>query len=278
MTDESKCPLCGGSFTRLVIEESKYSIRECLPCRLGATLPVSYVSASEYTDAPQYADAYEGQEVKFRGYARHLVDWAQRYIKKGKLLDVGCSVGWLVDEARKAGFDAAGIDLDANAVRYAKDKGRAVFRASLEDWEHSDYDVITLSHTLEHVPDPIGFLQTCAARLREGGILVISVPCFAGLHPRLFRKLWYGWAPWQHHFHYSQPAFRRLFEKAGLGTIGTWQESMDHRPPFGYMRRRDMPQAVLSHAVATFGATLGQGDQLIGIARKLAVPAAVSAR
>ena len=57
MTDASKCPLCGGSFTRLVIEESKYSIRECVPCRLGATLPVSYVSASEYTDAPQYADA-----------------------------------------------------------------------------------------------------------------------------------------------------------------------------------------------------------------------------
>ncbi len=268
MNDDARCPFCGGPFNRAVIEESRYSIRECKQCRLAATLPVNYVSASEYTDAPQYADAYEGQETKFRGYARHLIEWAQRYAPSGRLLDVGCSVGWLVDEARKAGYDAEGIDLDANAVRFATQKGRAVFRASLADWPHTGYDVITLSHTLEHVPDPVGFLSACASRLREGGCIVIAVPCFAGLHPRLFRKQWYGWAPWQHYFHYSQPAFKRLFEKAGLGLVGTWQESMDHRPPFGYMRRRDMPQAVLSHAVATLGAAVGQGDQLIGIARK----------
>jgi len=272
MIDDAKCPLCSGSFTRAVIEESSYSIRECIPCRLGVTLPATYVSASEYTHAPDYADAYEAQEMKFRSYARHLLEWAQRYVRGGRLLDVGCSVGWLVDEAREAGFDAAGIDLDANAVRHAKDKGRVVSQGSINEWQHAEYDVITLSHTLEHLPDPIGFLRACAARLCDGGCLVVAVPCFVGLHPRLFGKRWYGWAPWQHYFHYSQPALRHLLGKAGLATVGTWQESMDHRPAFSYMRRRDMPRAVLSHAVAFFGSLLGRGDQLIGIGKKLSAP------
>lgn len=270
MKQQTLCPLCGGPFARTVIEAGGYSIMECRPCRLAATLPVTFVSAPEYTDVPQYADACESQEVKWRGYARHLLDLVQRHAPRGRLLDIGCSVGWVVDEANKAGYDSAGIDLDANAVRHAMQKGWPIFHCSLENWPHSDYDVITLSHTLEHVGDPIGFLSACASRLRPGGCLVIAVPCFAGLHPRIYRSRWYGWTPWQHYYHYSQRAFRRLFERVGLGVVGTWQESMDHRPPFGYMRRRDIPKAMLSHAVATLGASLGQGDQLIGIARKWA--------
>lgn len=272
MISPADCPLCGAALDDPLIESSEYAIQRCRACTLAVTVPASYVSRSEYTEQPQYADAYAGQEVKFRGYARHLLDWAQRHVRRGRLLDVGCSVGLLVDEARLAGFDSAGIDLDRNAVDYARGQGRPVTLAAIADWPARDYDCITLSHTLEHVPEPISFLETCAARLKPGGCLVIAVPCFCGLHPRLYRDRWYGWLPHQHYFHYSPAGLQRLFTAAGLDTAGIWQEAMDHRPPFACMRRRDMPLAVLSWGIARLGAALGQGDQLIGIARKPASP------
>ena len=170
-----------------------------------------------------------------------------------------------LDEARRMGYLAEGIDLDTNAVAYAKQNGRAVSRAALEVWG-GGYDVICLAHTLEHIPGPVEFLAACASRLNPGGRIVVQVPCFTGLHPRLFRLRWYGWVPRQHYFHYSVTAMNCLFSKVGLETLGIWQESMDHRLPPG-MRRREKPLALLSYWVALMGGAIGLGDQLVGIAR-----------
>ena len=263
-TESAMCPLCGKPQSRRILKADHFSIKECVGCHLASTQPTSFVSEPSYEEAPQYAAAYQNDE-KFRVYARSLLAHLGRYVPSGRLLDVGCSVGLLVDEARRAGYKAEGIDLDTNAVDYAKNNGRAVSRAALEDWG-GGYDVICLAHTLEHIPRPVEFLAACHQRINPGGTLVVQVPCYRGLHPRLFGLRWYGWVPRQHYFHYSAAALRRLFEKSGLETVGLWQESMDHRPPTG-MRRRDLPLALLSHWIARTGSKMGFGDQLVGIAK-----------
>lgn len=260
----TNCPLCDSQIVKLIVKRDQFAVGECTSCRLAVTMPASFVSEPSYEAAPQYAAAY-GQDEKFRIYARNLLAHVSRYVSGGRLLDVGCSVGLLVDEAGRAGYSAEGIDLDTNAVEFAKKSGRAVSRAALEDWG-GGYDVICLAHTLEHIPQPIEFLAACVSRLNPNGSIVVQVPCYRGLHPRLFQLRWYGWVLRQHYFHYSAIALRRLFEKCGLQTIDLWQESMDHRPPVG-MRRREKPLALLSHWVAQIGAALGCGDQLVGIAK-----------
>ena len=261
---QTLCPICDRQDNRQIVESVEFSIRECTSCNLAFTQPASFVSEPSYEAAPQYAAAYN-QDEKFRSYARSLLSHVSRYVRDGRLLDVGCSVGLLVDEACRAGYLAEGIDLDTNAVAYAKMNGRAVSRAALEDWG-GGYDVICLAHTLEHIPRPVEFLAACASRLNPGGSIVVQVPCFKGLHPRLFRLRWYGWVPRQHYFHYSVNAMNRLFSKVGFETLGIWQESMDHRLPIG-MRRREKPFAFLSCLVALIGGAMGLGDQLVGIAR-----------
>ena len=263
-TEQTVCPICDSRENRCIANAEMFSIGECTRCHLAFTQPSSFVSEPSYEAAPQYSAAYN-QDEKFRIYARCLLSHVKRYVPGGRLLDVGCSVGLLVDEARKAGYSAEGIDLDTNAVAYAKKNGRAVSKAALEDWG-GGYDVICLAHTLEHIPQPVEFLTTCARRLNPGGSIVVQVPCFKGLHPRLFRLRWYGWVPRQHYFHYSVKALDRLFEKVGFETLGIWQEPMDHRLPIG-MRRREKPIALLSYWVALIGGAMGLGDQLVGIAR-----------
>ena len=261
---DAVCPLCQQPVDGLILEAKQFSIGECAECQLGLTIPPSLVSEPSYEEAPQYANAYQHDE-KFRIYARNLLSQIGKYVKRGRLLDVGCSVGLLVDEACRMGYLAEGIDLDANAIACGKRHGRNVSVGAV-DGSDSFYDVICLAHTLEHIPKPVEFLAACVKRLNANGCIVIQVPCMKGLHPRIFRDQWYGWVPRQHYCHYSATALRRLLNICGFDTLVVWQESMDHRPPLG-IRRRDKPKAFISQWIAQIGNVLGLGDQLVGVGR-----------
>ncbi|MBW3637976.1 MAG: class I SAM-dependent methyltransferase, partial [Armatimonadetes bacterium] len=219
-------------------------------------------------ESPQCASAYTAQEDRTREYARKILKSINHIGGGKKLLDVGCSIGIVVEEASHAGFESQGIDLDSNAIEIGKSRGRDVHLSSLETWPTRDYDWICLSHTLEHIPQPVEFLQKCGVHLKPGGHIIVIVPCYRGLHPQIFGRRWYGWLPRQHFFHYSAPALRQLFQKAGLEPIRVWQESLDHRMQRKYLRNwKDVVKGLASYGVATVGALIGRGDQLVGIAR-----------
>src|SRR5918999_2610156 len=91
-----------------------------------------------------------------------------------KVLDVGAGNGLFVAEARAWGLKAAGIELDKGAAAAGRRAGldleveTAAERAAREP---GTYDAVTLSHVIEHVPDPVGLLRDCARLLRPGGSL-----------------------------------------------------------------------------------------------------------
>ena len=265
------CPLCHEAISRGVqpVKGGTIHIGICKSCMLGLTLPKASVTNPEYSGAPKYAQSYASQEEKFRSYFRTFMAWIGNFISQGRLLDVGCSTGLLVDQASQMGFEAEGIDLDVNAIDCGRRDGRRVKLGALEKAAEPSYDILTLSHTLEHVPEPLCFLEVCAGHLNTGGYLAVAVPCFAGLYPRIYGAKWYGWLPDQHYFHYSAKALGRLFSRTGLQPVGFQQNSMDHRPPIGNMRRSKIPQALISWGVAGFSGLIGKGDQLYALARKL---------
>jgi SAM-dependent methyltransferase len=266
---EVACVVCGSARRRVLRADNEFRIVQCLDCRLGMTLPQSYIVQSDYDASPQFAARYEAQNGQFRQYARRFLRQIRSVAPTGRLLDVGCSIGLLVEEARLLGFDADGVDLDSNAVRYAGEKGRSVHQAAVGDWGHDDYDVVCLSHTLEHLSIPAAFLGDCASKLKAGGCLAVAVPCYCGLHPRLFGRRWYGWIPSQHYCHYSPEALKLLFGQVGLEPLKIWQESMDHRPVPGDWRGwKDAARGLTGYLAAAAGGAIGQGDQLVGIARK----------
>lgn len=250
------------------VRQEEFSILCCAVCALGTTEPQSYVRTAHYDDLPAWSETVARKESLFRQYQREFLSHIHSCAKEGRLLDVGCSLGLLVDEANAVGYLAEGIDLDSHAVEHARAKGRPVSLARLEEWRGRSYDVICLSHTLEHIAQPEEFLRECARHLSPGGILAIAVPCHAGLAPKLFPKWWYGWMPLQHYYHYSPKAMRMLFTKAGFQTVKLLQDTMDHRPRAEYLHRwQDVIKGVFVYAAALVGAAVGMGDQLIAIGR-----------
>ena len=113
------------------------------------------------------------------------LDWIQKHIdiKGKKVLDVGCGGGILTESLAKAGAQAKGIDLSEKALKVADlhslDSGVTVQYEyiSAEDLaakEPQQYDIVTCMEMLEHVPDPLSIIQSCATLVKPGGRIFFS--------------------------------------------------------------------------------------------------------
>jgi SAM-dependent methyltransferase len=94
-----------------------------------------------------------------------------------KVLDVGCGEGNFLTKVLAKGAMPFGIELNRKAAKIAEDKGIHIYDELLQDHQLIDfYDVVTSFQVLEHVTDPVAFVQGCIRVLRPGGTLVIGVP------------------------------------------------------------------------------------------------------
>ncbi|MFZ2950549.1 MAG: class I SAM-dependent methyltransferase, partial [Desulfuromonadaceae bacterium] len=104
------------------------------------------------------------------------VDFSVMYLPSkphGRLLEIGCGSGSMLNYMVLLGWKAEGIDLDPSAVANAQGKGLKVALGSLEEQGHQDktFDAIILSHVIEHVADPACLLAECYRILKPGGVL-----------------------------------------------------------------------------------------------------------
>lgn len=111
----------------------------------------------------------------------------QRY-KFKKSLDLGCADGSFSDTLRKEfGFDAYGIDISANAVKLANQKGVVATVHNLEEkfpFEDDSFDLVIACEVIEHIYDTDHFLEESNRVLERNGFLVISTPNLTSLFNR----------------------------------------------------------------------------------------------
>lgn len=106
---------------------------------------------------------------------------------RGLLLDIGCSTGVLLDAARDQGWSTLGIEANPNLAAVAKEKGHEVTVGFFPDVLPPGVKpaAVTMLDVLEHAERPMDFLETVAARLPEGGRLLVQVPNLDSLFIRL---------------------------------------------------------------------------------------------
>lgn len=96
---------------------------------------------------------------------------------RSRVLDVGCGAGNFLAKAKTKGASPSGIELNKSAAGIAQNKGIHIHDELIGQHTHVDhYDVVTSFQVLEHVPDPLQFIEGCVRVLRPGGTLIIGVP------------------------------------------------------------------------------------------------------
>jgi 2-polyprenyl-3-methyl-5-hydroxy-6-metoxy-1,4-benzoquinol methylase len=145
----------------------------------------------------------------------------------GTLLDVGCGSGEFIERMHALGWEVAGVDPDPRAVAFAVRRERRVFEGTIADVPPDlRYDVIVLSHVIEHVPDPVALLRECGRRLRQSSSrIVVTTPNVKSLGHRWFGKYWRGLEVPRHLQLFSPETLAECVKRAGLSVHSLTTES-----------------------------------------------------
>jgi 2-polyprenyl-3-methyl-5-hydroxy-6-metoxy-1,4-benzoquinol methylase len=152
-----------------------------------------------------------------------------------RLLDVGCGNGQFVAEAAAAGWRASGIDVDATAVAAGRAAGLDLAVETVQERaarEPGAFDAVTLSHVIEHVADPVGFLRATLALLRPGGHAWIATPNLGSLGHRRYGADWMHLDPPRHLVLFDHAALRRALTAAGFAEIRALRPTPAAGPSF----------------------------------------------
>ena len=199
-------------------------------------------TARFYSQEGKYANWLDKLEGRARCW-RYRLTQLRRFVKSGRLLDVGAGIGEFMFHAGRY-FDVSGTEVSDEARRLAKQHWRVELLkgtlAELPRLEAEPFDVVSLIHVLEHVHDPVDTLARCERLLRPGGWLLVAVPNDSP-------------AGWFKRFWGTRRLLRRLVRTS---------RAIDYRetPAFDSVRLRSAPagsEIHLSHfSVATLGRLL----------------------
>jgi len=139
----------------------------------------------------------------------------------GRLLDVGFGNGGFLKLATEMGWNAEGIDFDPKAVEVARARGLKVRCASVLDLteRNEQFDVITLSHVIEHVQDPIALLNVLYRLLKPGGLLWLETPNIDSLGAKNFGRNWRGLETPRHLVLFNTESLKSSLTRVGFNQI-----------------------------------------------------------
>lgn len=137
-----------------------------------------------------------------------------------KLLDVGSGTGDFLLAARNRGWIISGVEPNETARKksFAKD---VIVKSSLNDLSQEQFQVITLWHVLEHLPDLEKSITKLKTLLAENGMLIVAVPNFKSFDAKHYKEHWAAYDVPRHLWHFSRKAIEIIFSKHGFTLIET---------------------------------------------------------
>ncbi len=191
------------------------------------------------------ADAYgeiQAERSLYRErFGRRLAD-LERWVKPGRVLDVGSSVGHFLDTARARGWDPVGLELSVYSAGVARLAGHTVVAAPLErsGLTPNSFRSVTMWHVLEHLPHPVEALRAAWTLLEPGGTVGIEVPNFGARVARTNPQRWGHLRPW-HLWYFTESTLSRALEAAGFESL---RSGVDGGTGMGSALRRRGPAGV----------------------------------
>jgi 2-polyprenyl-3-methyl-5-hydroxy-6-metoxy-1,4-benzoquinol methylase len=139
-------------------------------------------------------------------------------ISNKTLLDIGAGTGDFLVAAKKQNWKVQGVEPNSSARKKAEEKEIHLY-SDLTEIDNSKFEIITLWHVLEHLPDLENQLTQIVSLLEKDGTLVIAVPNFKSYDASYYGKFWAAYDVPRHLWHFSKKAIEKLFKKHGLKLI-----------------------------------------------------------
>jgi 2-polyprenyl-3-methyl-5-hydroxy-6-metoxy-1,4-benzoquinol methylase len=191
--------------------------------------------------AEKLSDYYESEDyISHTDTKRNLLEYVYHSVRKialkkklklinsfnsetKSLLDIGCGTGDFLETALNANWTITGIEPNAQARAIANSKtNNAVFQTEyLHQLNPNSFDVITLWHVLEHLPDLEHQIKLVKSLLKPNGTLVIAVPNYKSYDAQHYKNFWAAYDVPRHLWHFSKTAISELVKKENMKLVQT---------------------------------------------------------
>ena len=230
--DTAFCPYCSGigkffvssTDTNRGTTDAHFDYYQCKECGLVFMHPLPKNMRPYYEGGYQTIPNNLSELREIAAKERYRMKPILKHKSGGKLLEIGPWMGIFACNAKDAGFDVAAIEIDPTCVdflnnvvgvRTIQSSNPAETLAAMDE----KFDVITLWHSLEHIPTPWLVVQRAAERLAPGGILLIAIPNIESYEFSLLRRSWVHLDCPRHLYFYPIQSLLKLCSDNGLASL-----------------------------------------------------------
>lgn len=202
-----------------LIYNSELELLETTPKPSLEKLP-SYYESEDYishTDSKRSLTDKLYQFVKSYALKSKLKLINSFQTEERNLLDVGCGTGEFLLTCKINGWNVAGVEPNKKARALTEEKIETeTIYSELNEIESNRFDVITLWHVLEHVPDLTQYISKLESLLKPNGVLLIAVPNYKSFDATYYKNFWAAFDVPRHLWHFSQTSIKLLFSKSNF--------------------------------------------------------------
>ncbi len=233
-----RCGMCGAHDEQLlhrkqVSSGTEFSVVRCRACGLVYVNPrlqedevariyhdPGYFSraADSTTGYSHYTADKDLHVLFFRGQLQTL----EALMGKGRLLDVGCAYGFLLEEAARRGWQPQGVEVSTEAARHSHAAcGVPVFNGTLRDAAFPDeaFDAVVMNDVIEHMPDPAAEIREVHRILQPGGLFILHTPNEASPWHWLMGRHWIHLKPEEHLYYFSPRTLSTMLAACGFEVV-----------------------------------------------------------
>lgn len=300
MSSSIQCPLCQNkSFTQKLylvskqnyFNERNFAYYHCKKCQVAFLYP-------RITKKDVY-QIYKGKYFSFQHKpSNKLIDfilswelspyseYIAQVVKVGrKLLDVGCGYGDFLLKMQKKGWDVYGIEPFSDAVTVVRKRigAERILKGELPKVKFSskNFDVVTLWHVLEHLPNPLIYISRIHNLLEKRGYLIMEVPNLDSFLLSIFKNNYNWLSTTEHVFIYSKEGVKKLLKDNGFSTLSVYSPlkitsnfaiNMANLLSSRYSLNWNLTMLFflpVSFLIAIFSSFFGKGEVIRIIARKV---------
>lgn len=221
-----RCYLCGATgFNNRhegVRDNPDIDVLECSECGLVFLSSIDHIQDGFYEESGMHEeplDVKAWQRETARDDERRF-DYLKELLPNRSALDFGCGTGGFLERAQKLAVIAKGIEPDSGLTEYFKKQGLSVWPSLQEliEGDERKYDIVTMFHVMEHLPDPKAVLHQLAGLLPDKGQIIIEVPSSADALLSLYGCMKFArFSYWSCHLYlFNSSTISRLAQQLGM--------------------------------------------------------------
>lgn len=174
---------------------------------------------SKYYDSDAYishTDSNKGvMETLYQAVKKYSLALKLRLMRslkneQGKLLDIGAGTGDFLKLAKDNGWEVKGIEPNEKARFLGETKGIPLSE-TIDSLQGQSFDIVTLWHVLEHLPELNDTIKKIEGFVKPGGILIVAVPNFRSFDARYYKEYWAAYDVPRHLWHFSRESMKKIF-------------------------------------------------------------------